>query len=32
MKIIKNFGVEEKGEESDPLMSIINGGDGNEEQ
>ena len=30
LRIIKNFGVEEN-EETDPLMSIINGGDGDEE-
>ena len=27
MRIIKNFGVEEAQEDTDPLMSIINGGD-----
>jgi hypothetical protein len=32
MKIIKNFGVDGKADEVDPLMSIINGGDDNEEQ
>lgn len=32
MRIIKNFGVEEQQDEVDPLMSIINGGDENDEQ
>lgn len=32
MRIIKNFGVDESQEESDPLMSIINGSDGDAEQ
>lgn len=27
MRIIKNFGADEEKEETDPLMSIINGGD-----
>ena len=32
MKIIKSFGVDESQAESDPLMSLINGGDDNDEQ
>lgn len=31
MKIIKNFGVEETSDDIDPLLSIINGGDGDGE-
>lgn len=31
MKIIKSFNVEESNEEEDPLMKIINGGDGDGE-
>jgi hypothetical protein len=32
MRILKNYGVEEQAEESDPLMDIINGGDMDAEQ
>ena len=32
MRIIKNFGVNEDAEESDPLMEIINGGDADAEE
>ena len=32
MRIIKNFGVDESQEETDPLMSLINGGDDDDRQ